>query len=263
MITIAIVVAVAGAAAAVLAIVARTVYTAHQRPEPHRHRSPLRRPILAAVGQAIRLLLRSGIRLGPVMMLTVAGRRSGVPRSNPVDVFEHDGRRWLIATHTAEAAWVHNLRAAGRGSLTRGRRLVEFTAAEVPAATAATILESVAGPRLSKPIGGLVLRQTLGLDTESGPGDFARAAADHPVFELHTTADTRTASPARDRALPTLLIGTGVLVILAHALLGIANVFGTGQWLSGIVIGALIAGLGNHLRIFGTTSQHADTQSHH
>ena len=33
-----------------------------------------------------------GVRVGPVMMLTVRGRKSQLPRSNPVDLFEQDGR---------------------------------------------------------------------------------------------------------------------------------------------------------------------------
>jgi deazaflavin-dependent oxidoreductase (nitroreductase family) len=118
------------------------------------------------------------------MMLTVRGRKSGLPRTNPVDLFQQDGTYWLIATHFADASWVRNLRAAGEGTLTRGHRQLEFTAAELPQDQAGAALMRIAGPRLAKPLGGLVLRQTIGLAPDAPLADFISAAADHPVFRL-------------------------------------------------------------------------------
>ena len=57
-----------------------------------------------------------------------------------MDLFEHDGRRWLVATHTAEANWVRNLRAAGEGTLARGGREDAFAAVELPLAEAESVL---------------------------------------------------------------------------------------------------------------------------
>ncbi|MEU6582588.1 nitroreductase family deazaflavin-dependent oxidoreductase [Nocardia sp. NPDC046763] len=136
------------------------------------------------VGRAVSMLLRSGVRLGPVALLTVAGRRSGLPRTNPVDVFGEGNRRWIIATHSGDAQWVRNLRAAGGASLGTGPARTEFTAVELPADRATQILKDVVAPRLSRPLGGLVLRRTLGLPTQPSAADFARTAATHPVFEM-------------------------------------------------------------------------------
>jgi hypothetical protein len=50
----------------------------------------------------------------------------------------------------------------------------------------------IAGPRLAKPLGGLVLRQTIGLAPDAPLADFTGAAADHPVLRLtiRTVAET-------------------------------------------------------------------------
>ena len=45
-------------------------------------------------------------------LLTVRGRKSGLPRTTPVNLIEYQGRRWLVAPYR-EVAWVRNVRAAG------------------------------------------------------------------------------------------------------------------------------------------------------
>ena len=120
-----------------------------------------------------------------MMLLTVPGRVSGQPRSTPVDVFEDDGRRWLVSTHgTGDANWVKNLRAAGRGTLSRGRERFAFTAAELPLDEATTVLTSVVGARTSRRSSGFVLRRALGLPAAASATDFTRIAPQHPVFEV-------------------------------------------------------------------------------
>ncbi|APA99708.1 nitroreductase family deazaflavin-dependent oxidoreductase [Nocardia seriolae] len=136
------------------------------------------------IGRAVAVLLRAGVPLGPVALLTVSGRRSGLPRTNPVDVFGSGERRWIVATHSGEAQWVRNLRAAGRASLGAPAARTDYTAVELSADRAAQILKDVVAPRLSRPFGGSVLRRTLGLGRNPTAADFARTAATHPVFEL-------------------------------------------------------------------------------
>jgi deazaflavin-dependent oxidoreductase (nitroreductase family) len=155
----------------------------HSRSGGHSH-GTLEKLVLKSVGGTIVRLVRLGVPVGPVMMLTVRGRKTGLPRTNPVDLFQQDGGYWLVATHRADASWVRNLRAAGEGTLARGRRRLEFTAAELPQDEAGAALMRIAGPRLAKPLGGLVLRQTIGLTADAPQADFVRAAVDHPVFRL-------------------------------------------------------------------------------
>jgi deazaflavin-dependent oxidoreductase (nitroreductase family) len=148
---------------------------------PH---SGSRGAVLSVMSRVIRLLLGLGIRLGPMALLTVPGRKTGTPRTSPVDLFERDGRYWLVATHDANASWVHNVRAAGEGALAIGRRRYAFSAAELSQAEAAIVFTEVLAPRIAKPLAGLVLRRTLGVGPGAPPDAFTAAAALHPVFEL-------------------------------------------------------------------------------
>src|SRR5258708_21589592 len=62
-----------------------------------------------------------GIVAGPVRVLTVAGRKSGEPRSTPATPFTlHDGL--YVVGGFPKADWVLNARAAGAGTVTRGRK---------------------------------------------------------------------------------------------------------------------------------------------
>jgi hypothetical protein len=48
----------------------------------------------------------------------------------------------------------------------------------------------------------------------------------------------------------TILIVVGLLVAAVHLTLGLSGVLGTASWVSGVGIGLLVAGVGNHIRIF-------------
>lgn len=59
-----------------------------------------------------------------VLLLTVAGRRSGVPHTVPVAYVERDGAYYLAATaggQPKEPQWVRNLRAAATATIEVGR----------------------------------------------------------------------------------------------------------------------------------------------
>jgi hypothetical protein len=100
-------------------------------------------------------------------------------------MYEHGGRRFLVSTHGGDTAhWVQNLRAAGQGTLARGRSLQKFSAVELTVEAAGRVLKEVLGPRLASPLGGLALRQTLEIAPDASLPDFIKAARSHPVFEL-------------------------------------------------------------------------------
>jgi deazaflavin-dependent oxidoreductase (nitroreductase family) len=200
---------------AFLVLAYRVLKAAHTRPQgasaahpaesaSHSHSWP-EKAVLFVVSRAFRLMLRLGIRLGPMMMLTVRGRKSGVPRTNPVDLFERDGRHWLVATHDANASWVRNLRAASEGTLSRGRRRYVFTAAELPQAEAGIVLKEVLGPRLARPAAGFVLRQTIGVPPDAPVESFIDAAATHPVFALAVSRESKNGAAPKGR--PGSLVG--------------------------------------------------------
>ena len=73
------------------------------------------------VGDALFVaLLRVGLKIGSMSLLTVRGRKSGQPRTVPVLLVEHDGHSFLVAPYGV-VQWVRNIRAAGTATLTRGR----------------------------------------------------------------------------------------------------------------------------------------------
>jgi len=59
-------------------------------------------------------LLRMGVPLGPMILLTVRGRKSGQPRTTPVAITEQDAHRIIVGTF-GDVNWVRNVRAERRG----------------------------------------------------------------------------------------------------------------------------------------------------
>ena len=76
-------------------------------------------------------LTRRGISIWGSRVLAVRGRTSGEWRTTPVNPLTHDGKRYLVAPR-GHTQWVRNMRVAGGGELRVGRRVENFTAAELP-----------------------------------------------------------------------------------------------------------------------------------
>ena len=89
--------------------------------------------------RVISRLLRIGIPIGPMALLTVPGRRSGLPRSTPVALAPY-GAGWQLVAAYGPVDWVKNLKAARRGTITMRGRRIPVTAQELPTAEAAPIL---------------------------------------------------------------------------------------------------------------------------
>lgn len=75
-------------------------------------------------------LARHGVSVMGTRLLSVRGRKSGELRSTPVNLMHVDGERYLVAPR-GHTQWVRNLRAAGEGQLTLGRRTETFHAIEL------------------------------------------------------------------------------------------------------------------------------------
>ena len=86
-------------------------------------------------------LLRRGLGIGSQYLLMVSGRRTGEPRSTPISVATVDGLRYIVAAFE-NAAWEANVRAAGSGTLSRGRASERVTLSEVPVAEREPILRA-------------------------------------------------------------------------------------------------------------------------
>ena len=61
----------------------------------------------------LKRLLAVGLPMGFNGLVTIRGRKSGLPRTTPVAIIEVSGRRWVWAPW-GDVHWVRNLRAAGR-----------------------------------------------------------------------------------------------------------------------------------------------------
>jgi deazaflavin-dependent oxidoreductase (nitroreductase family) len=127
--------------------------------------------------------VRSGLRMGKMSLLTVAGRKSGLPRTVPVAIMERQGQRYLIGAF-GEVNWVRNLRAAGEATLTRGGVTERLAATEVTPEEAAPILKENVS---SAPA---FVRAYFDTTSESSLADFAREARQHPVFRLTPIANS-------------------------------------------------------------------------
>jgi F420H(2)-dependent quinone reductase len=52
------------------------------------------------IGDALFMaLLRAGVKIGTMSLLTVRGRKSGQPHTVPVILVEQDDQRWLVAPY--------------------------------------------------------------------------------------------------------------------------------------------------------------------
>jgi deazaflavin-dependent oxidoreductase (nitroreductase family) len=128
-------------------------------------------------------LLRLGLPMGPNVLLTVRGRKSGELRRFPAAILETDGRQFVFSSF-GEANWVRNLRASGELTVRRGRHDRPMTAVELTPDEAAPILEAAVLPALGMPVFGSMLKGWYGVDRDSTPDDYLASARLHPAFEL-------------------------------------------------------------------------------
>jgi len=122
-------------------------------------------------------LLRAGIKLGNMTLLTVRGRKTGQPRTTPVVIIEQDGQRWVSSPY-GEVDWVRNLRAAREATLTRGRSNEKIAVTELSAKEAAAILKQILGTAPSFLLKYYDVTPTASLE------EFEREAVRHPTFHI-------------------------------------------------------------------------------
>ena len=121
-------------------------------------------------------LLRWGLPMGQLTLLTVRGRKSGKEYSVPVYPIVKDGVYWLVSPY-GEMSWARNLRAAGEARLTRRRQTRAVKAVEVGGTEAAPILKQY----LDKVA---IVRPFFDVTTKSSLQEFEQEAPRHPVFRV-------------------------------------------------------------------------------
>jgi deazaflavin-dependent oxidoreductase (nitroreductase family) len=130
----------------------------------------------------LKVLLTAGVPLGFNGLITILGRKSGLPRTTPVAIIEVSGRRWVWAPW-GEVHWVRNLRAAGHATITVRRREEGVRATELHPTQRVGFFRDVLGPLArSIPFGRWFIRIVDGVDLDRP----AEAAEGRHVFELHS-----------------------------------------------------------------------------
>lgn len=134
------------------------------------------------IGDALFMaLLRAGVKIGTMSLLTVRGRTSGQPHTVPVLLVEQDGERWLVAPYGV-VQWVRNIRAAGTATLTRGRRSEAISVTELPAQEAAPLLKQYL-------LKATAARPYFDVAKDAPLEAFEREAPRHPVFKITTVEE--------------------------------------------------------------------------
>jgi deazaflavin-dependent oxidoreductase (nitroreductase family) len=119
---------------------------------------------------------RLGLAGRRLHVLTVPGRRTGQPRSTPVQLVIDGDERWLVAPY-GEREWVKNARAAGYVDLTRARTTTRHRIEEVGPMEAAPVLrEYLRTTPIVKPF--------FDLPADAPVEAFAAEADRYPVFRL-------------------------------------------------------------------------------
>ena len=131
-------------------------------------------------GPIARFFLSAGIPLGPNALITIRGRKSGLPRTTPLAIIEVSGRRWEWGPW-GEVQWVRNLRAAGRATIIVRGRKEEVTATELDPRERVAFFRDILGPLArSIPLGVWFIRTVDQVDLD----DPVKVAEDRRVFEL-------------------------------------------------------------------------------
>ena len=124
--------------------------------------------IIPRLNPLIRRLIGAGLPFGPNVLITIRGRSSGVERTFPIALLEHEGRRY-VQSPFGEVNWVHNLRAAGEATVKKGRNRETVEAIEVPPEQAGQILRNAACGAMAAARTALDRRVLWGTSSTFGP----------------------------------------------------------------------------------------------
>jgi deazaflavin-dependent oxidoreductase (nitroreductase family) len=122
-------------------------------------------------------LTRLGLSMPYSFLLSVPGRRTGKTRSVAVNLLQHDGKLFLVATR-GHTQWARNARASRKIFLTRGRLRLGFSLREIPDNQKAAVLQSYL-TRFN-----WMAWRFFPVRAGSPLATFEPIAASYPVFEL-------------------------------------------------------------------------------
>src|SRR5206468_3256833 len=111
-------------------------------------------------------------------VLAVRGRKSGQWRTNPVNLLEFGGQRYLVAPRGI-TDWVRNIRVSMAGELRLGSRVESIRVEEVPDEAKLDILRAYL-KRWRWEVGQFF----EGVGPEAAEDDLRRIAPNHPIFRI-------------------------------------------------------------------------------
>src|SRR5919202_857809 len=121
-------------------------------------------PWVTVFGPIAKGFLAAGVPLGPNALITIRGRKSGLPRTTPLAIIEVSGRRWVWSPW-GDVQWVRNLRASERATITVRGRKEEVRATELDREQRVAFFRDVLGPLArSMPFGVRFIRTVDGVD---------------------------------------------------------------------------------------------------
>ncbi|MFJ9084539.1 MULTISPECIES: nitroreductase/quinone reductase family protein [unclassified Streptomyces] len=120
-----------------------------------------------------------GMPVGPMHLLRVKGRVSGREFTNPVAPVTVDGSMYILQAFP-QSDWVKNVRAAGEGTLVRGRKAKAVRLIEVPAGERVPIAREFP---TQVPMGAGIFVKN-GVVADKTPAAFERAATGIPIFRV-------------------------------------------------------------------------------
>jgi deazaflavin-dependent oxidoreductase (nitroreductase family) len=144
-------------------------------PRPPRYLKPMNKVMMA--------VQRLGIPTGPAFVLTVPGRKSGRPRSTPMTPFKFRGGLYVVAGYPG-ADWASNARAAGSGTLSRGRRSRQVRIVELNAEEARPVLRAFPA---EVPVG-VAFAKRSGMVRDGTADEFEALAGRLAVFRFEPNA---------------------------------------------------------------------------
>ncbi len=141
--------------------------------------------LITAPTRLVNKLLELGMPMGPNVLVTIRGRISGEPRTQPLAIVALDEQRWLIGTF-GDTNWCRNLRANPELQIRHGRHTEqlharELTIVETETFFSETLPREIAQMSLPARVFGRSFLRVVARDIVADPHG---AAATHPVFEL-------------------------------------------------------------------------------
>ena len=119
-----------------------------------------------------------GVSVYGSRVLAVRGRKSGVWRTNPANLLDFEGQRYLVAPRGV-TDWVRNIRVSRAGELRLGSRTEPIHVVEVADAEKLPILRAYL-KKWSWEVGAFF----EGVGADASEQDLQRIAPNHPIFRI-------------------------------------------------------------------------------